>query len=103
MKQRRQAQTATEARRDVLGRQGVLLEDDVEHTVGERHGSKRVPVPVVGGARERQLGEAQLLHVAKALEEWVVDDVDLARKDLDRPVNGIPDLHSRNTSMGAAG
>ena len=80
-----------EARLHALGERDAR-EEAVEEPGGDVHRAEAVAVPGVGGPRVGEVGEAQLLDVAQALEHRVVDELDLTRGHTDRAVDRISDM-----------
>ena len=70
----------------------------MKRLIRQPHRADAVPVAVVRGAGEGELGEAELPDVAQPLEERMVDDRALAGAHLDGTVDRVPDLHRAQAS-----
>lgn len=91
------------------GGEWPVSEDGVKGAPRKMHHTKRVGIPAVGGPWKRKLREAELSNSAEPLHKGVIDDGALLRVDVDRPMDGVPDLpksgdrHVHRRPPGAAG
>ena len=77
----------------VGARQLELRRERVEDACRHRHRPQTVRIPGVRRAGEREVCEAELLHVAQPLVLRAVHQRPLVRSDLDGAVDGIADVH----------
>ncbi len=92
VEEHRQAKRLAEA--VAVGRLQIELPGERgEHLGGDVHGAEAVRVARVRRAGERQVGEAELLHVAQPLVLRAIHQRPLVGGDLDGAVDGVADVH----------